>query len=596
MPERRHWLRAGGIAALVLLAVTHPFWQQLRDGIHGGRLSDLAQLNFWLSWQIWDNLRNLRVPWDSSVLVVGGELGLFRLVGLPGPALFLWPLQGLGGPLLAWNLSLLCVAWINVMGAWVLGSALRRPGDGAPLGMLALVGMATAGWGWTQLAQGALAAVWLGPALAAIGFSRLQRGSWATVAAVIGLIGAPLLTGLLLLGALCWERRSPWGIGLFSLILGLLLPVAGLDGGAPPAIGTFLGSESAAGGGAAAGLPLWVLPALWVGCRGGWRWLLGVGWLLLCGPMARDGMGELLELQGYQIPLAPEIGWIAAHRRELIGAALGLALIPGLRAVSRLQQPTWLLLGLFLLLEPAIQSARGQPVALAAGAQLQVPDGFRKLAEHPRQTAILQLPLFEVTEGGLFWVPFHQQRVWGGPGLGRPGALRDALDAEVQKNPTIGNLLNLKNNTRLAQELLRTGYGELLLIGGDPSLFVFLQGQLGSASEGSNVGLSWDLRRLTTTSEGRTPGKPGGEGGPTSGGGVPGQDRPEDRPAGAPLPPEAEGEGSENRPPVPPGQVPRPPDGDRPPVPPDQVPRPPEGDDRPPVAPDQVPKPPDGAP
>ncbi len=591
MPERKHWLAAGVLAVVLLLAVTHPFWQQLRDGIHGGRLSALGQLNFWLSWQIWDNLRNLRVPWDSSVLVVGGDLGLIRLVGLPGPAAFLWPLQVAGGPLLAWNLGLLLIAWTNVMGAWVLGHALRRPGESAPLSVLALLAMATSGWCWAQLAQGALAAVWLGPALAAIGFSRMQQPRLATAAAAVGLLGAPLLTGLLLVGALFWEKRSPWGIGLAALFFGLWVPVAGVDGGAPPPLDAVLGFST--GASAAAGLPLWVLPALWMGSRGYGRWVIVACWLLLCGPMARDGAGELLELQGYQIPLGPEVGWIAEHRRELIGAAMGLALIPGLRAAAGLTQPTWLLLGAFLLVQPALQAAWGQPVALAAGAQLQVPEDFRKLAVQPRQTAILQLPLFEATEGGLFWVPFHQQRVWGGPGLGQTGPLRAALDAEVRAKPAIGNLLNLKNNPRLARDLLQAGYGRLLLVGGDPSFFVFLQGQLGSATEGSSVGLSWDLQRAAS---GTTLKRPEADGTPPGDTTPPGMETPEDRPPGAPLPPEAGGQGGGMPTPPEPGRSPQPPDGDRPPVPPDQVPRPPEGEDRPPVPPDQVPKPPGGVP
>jgi len=474
----------------IVLVATWPFCLNL-SRVTAGYLPPESQLHFWLSWQIFDNIKNLRLPWDASILEMGGPLSLLNVAGWPGVAWLSWPLQLLHNPLLAWNLSLFLILVLNTFGASLLFRGRR--------GLWAAVAIGAAGWWGSRMAQGDMAAILVGPALAAIGTStRQMRGAW--MWAALGALLSPLLTALILLGARLWEARSPVKWGVVSLVLAILLPpiVAAplhlpLSGLAWPSVQT-------------AAPPLWVLLGILLSQR--WQ---QAGFLCLfalaCGPWALDMTGQPLVVEGFALPISPDIPSLAAYQSILASVGIVLSLFPLLARAEqqKLPQP-WLIMG-FLLLEPHLQAWVGQPVTLSSQATLDVPAAFSQLAQSPRSGLLLGLPLKDVAEGGVFWIPYHRQRILGGPLHSM--AAQTQMQAYIAQDPLVGTLHNqyaLSPDTVL--NLREQRFAGIVLYGSDPSYILKLARGLGPPDWKTAVGYGWD-RHIGMGPTGPMPNTPG---------------------------------------------------------------------------------------
>ncbi|MDP2306972.1 MAG: hypothetical protein Q8P18_13185 [Pseudomonadota bacterium] len=481
------------------LVATSSFFLHLHEALPGGRLSAAGQRAFWLPWQIYANVVSGRGLDDSSGFLAVPDVGLLSLVGNPATALFLAPVHSIGQPVLAHNLGLLLLVMTNAAGAWAFGETLRP----RRRGLLAAAMVAGAGLWMAQLGQGALAAAWVGPGLAAVAALRAERRVGYYGALLAGLIGAPIVTAAILAGSrlVPGPRRSglPIWVGVaVGLTVGFGLPAAtaGADPHLPPSALVWLAS------GAALGMPLVFLLGLGALWRARGRSgqvaaaLALVAVFVALGPLAWDPSGELVRVGDFAIPIAPALPTMAAHGQELLSGALVVAMIGALAWAGRARFG-WLaelaaVAG--LLLEPRAQAAFGQPVRLWEGEGWPVATALSDLGHAPYESAILQIPFLGVTEGLVGFVPFHRQNISGGPGLHLAGPVRDAVERGVSESRLLDMVSHLGDsadadfvaqtlgakNLDLGPQLRRAGYGWLLVVGAEPGLRVAAQGALGA--------------------------------------------------------------------------------------------------------------------
>lgn len=515
----------------ITLIATSSFFLHLKEALPGGRLSGAGQRAFWLPWQIYANVVSGRGLDDSSGFLAAPDAGLLALVGNPGAALFLAPLHALGRPVLAHNLGLLLLVVTNAAGAWVLGDTLRP----RPRGLLAAAMVAGAGLWAGQLGAGALAAAWVGPGLAAVAALRAERRAAFYVALIVGIVGAPLVTGAILAGSgpvLGRSGRPAWiGAGL-AILVALLAPTATSGGEAnlPPNVLLWLAS------GASVGMPLVFLlglGALWHEKRTVPRVtaLLALAAVLVAvGPFARDPSGELVRIEAFAVPIAPSLPTLAVHGQEILSGALAVAMMGALAwaAKARIGRLAELAAVGALLLEPRAQAALGQPVGLWTGERWPVPAPFTEMARTPYGGAIVQLPLQDVTEGLVGLVPFHRQKVYGGPGLQAAGPVRDAVERALVEDHTFQTVTHLgegtSTNPDLGPQLRQAGYDWLLVAGIEPRLRVTVQRALGAPVYQDAEYALWEMpagKRGGSPGMGAPPGVPG-MGGPPGGPGMSG--------------------------------------------------------------------------
>ncbi|MFN7147514.1 MAG: hypothetical protein ACK4YP_27350, partial [Myxococcota bacterium] len=352
-------------------------------------------------------------------------------------------------PVLAHNLGLLLVVFTNVLAAWALGDTLapRRRGLLAA-GIVGAVGF----WTW-QLGVGALTAAWVAPGLAALAAARTGRRGMFVVAALLGLVGAPIvMAAALLAGRVLWGRgaddrgglddRALLAAAAACLGVALLLPAA-VTGGAvtlPPGVLAWPAS------GDAAGLPLvFVLGvgAAWsgrlLGARGGPALgtpaaralaVAAVGTVIVAvGPLARDADGAVVTVASFGIPLGPSSAWLSGSAHALLSSALVVGVLAALALASRARfgrAAEIALVGLALV-EARLQGAAGQPVALWAGEAWPVPAALADLGRAPGSGGIVQLPFLGTDDGLVGFVPFHRQPISGAPGQHVDGPVREAL-------------------------------------------------------------------------------------------------------------------------------------------------------------------------
>ncbi len=502
-------LLAGVVCALL---TTAPFVFHLADALPGGRLTAAGQRAFWLPWQLYANVVSGRGINDSSGFVVAPDVGLHALVGNPSTALLLAPLHALGAPVLAHNAGLFLLVATNAAGAWAVGQTLRPK----RVGPLAAVLVGGAGWLLSQLGDGALAAAWVGPGLATVAALRSGRSRVALVPAVFGLIGAPLVTAAALAaGALLPRagaaRPSALGpvLGIAAILLGLAAPATTAGGpvSLAPSVVLWLGS------GASIGLPVAFvlgLGALW--SRGA-RWSRGtlgprlavvgvvVALATAIGPLARGVDGETLSVAGFGVPVAVAVPHgvaqvVVAHAREVVSGALLIGIAGALGWATRARRSVRLAALVACLAEPALQARIGQPVALWTGRVWPVPTALRALGERPYRGAILELPLLDVTEGLVGFIPFHRQYVSGVPGQQEAGEGRRALEQQVASLPMLGRVSRLgegaSESWELGQALREGGYGWLLIAGPSPALRNAVQHALGAPDSDDASFMLWD--------------------------------------------------------------------------------------------------------
>lgn len=488
----------GGVLAI---AGTFPFVLMLPIGLPSPELAGDLQRAFWLPWQLADNVTSGRSPFDASVFAWGGDAGLLRIVGNPGLAVLLAPLHLLELPLVAHNGGLLLLGATNIAAAWALGRsfATHRAAAGA-LGLVAAAMAAGCAWWWRLLGDGYLAAGWVAPGLLALAALRTGRDRRALAAGAFGLLGAPLVTALLVgIGALLPAQgatRPRVGLVLGLAAAGLAVGIAAppLGGGVPmePLPATALLWPAA---GDALGLPLAVLLGLAALLRGGIASrAVGVATaaaaLVALGPMARGAEGDVVRLDAWAVLLVPAWDVLARHAREALSAAVALAGMGGLGALATagLSRVGAGLLGAALLAEPRLQAALGQPAGLWGGGPWPVPMLYVRLGQSPRSTTILQLPYHAVEEGMVGWVPFHRQRIAGGPGMQEAGPLRDALADRAATTPALDALahvddlpLDRANQPALAA-LTGAGVGLVILYGSDAQRLAGVSTALGLPS------------------------------------------------------------------------------------------------------------------
>lgn len=524
--------RALGIlagSAAMAIAATFPLVLHLGEVLPGGRLSGGSQRAFWLPWQLYANVVSGRGVNDTSGFLAARETGLFDLVGNPGTALFLAPLHALGDPVLAHGLGLLLLVATNVAGAWALGETLRP----RRRGLLAAAVAAGAGWWTWQLGAGALAAAWVGPGLAALAAARSNRRVPFALAALVGLVGAPLVTAAALLAGRVLLPRAGLRGGLLpaavaGIVVALLWPAA-VDGGAlalPP------GALAWPAAGIAPGLPLVFL----LGLGAAWRHralpgrvaavaaLLGA--VAAFGPLAYDTAGELVRVGTFAVPTAPDPGRFAALDDALVSSALVVGVIAALAAAARARfgGVAELALAAVALAEPRAQAALGQPVALWTGDTWPVPQAITSLGAAPYTGAILQLPLLDVDDGLVGLVPFHRQVVSGGPGQQADGPARAALERAAANDPGVGAIVRLGEGTGESLDIkpviVQGGFSHVLVAGDDAELRVAVQRSLGVPRWEGDLFALWEVEAASTASGGPPPGGPppgGPRGGPGSG-------------------------------------------------------------------------------
>jgi hypothetical protein len=437
--------------------------------------TDALQRAFWLPWQLGDNLRHGRSVWDASVFVGPHGASLVTLVGNPGAAVLGAPFHTVLVPTAAhaaWMLTTVA------SGAWAGAELARRLGVGrtrdAFLGAALVAGCVT----WTtDLADGAMAAGWVAPA-----FAVLAGGGNARVMAAAGAVGAlaapvPTAIAALLSRALIAERPSRHGRGL-DLVAGAIVVVAcgvrlmwpplGADVPVPATALRALVPLSVVGH--AVPPPVWTLPGLAALAHGGGRTRLAAA------------IGAVVLVL---VVTAPAASW----QREALSAVLVVAAVGVLRVVTAFPRLVWGA-ALWMLTEPSLLASRGVPARPWTGPPWDVPAPLAALARTPRAHLVLHAPVLTTREGAVGLLPFHQQRVVGGPGLHADGPARTALHAwmkDVEALRTVaraGDEPLVRASPSPAFQLAQLGIDRVVALGGDPVLRTGLTRLLGPSADG----------------------------------------------------------------------------------------------------------------
>jgi hypothetical protein len=389
--------QAGLVPGLVVGAAAVAM--RLAEGVAMGRWArsgtPLGAASTWLPWQLADNVRGGRSPFDASVFVEGPGT-LWPVVGNPGLALLEAPLHLALAPGVASVTAVLLALVANAIAGGMYGAT----AGSAWLGALA----ASASWWALGFTGGVGAQVFLAAGLVAAAWAE-RRPRLAVGATAVGAFVAPLPTVAVLLGAGRWRLAALGAIGL------LVAPL-GTWGGAAAAVGD-LGWLA---GGASRALPLAMLVALAGLGAGGDRLaalagLVAVAWGLTPGAVA--GLTVAL-------PWTPAAPPLAAGLAFLLAAALPLAGV-ALRAQGRA--------ALAVLLAADLAG----PLLVGGGALWAeappAPSAFAALAATPRLSAVYVLPEADAPDAGLALAPLHRQR------LGRVPRLRGSAPPGMALGP-----------------------------------------------------------------------------------------------------------------------------------------------------------------
>lgn len=383
---RRRLPEGVGPGALVGAAVVAlRLLEGARYGRWGHAPAPLAEVAGWLPWQLQDNLRHGRLPFDASVFA-DGTASLWPITGNPGGAVLAAPVVALFGAAGGSVLVPLLGVFLNAVAGGVYGATHRVPWIGA----LA----ASASWwavGFTQgtgaqvlLAPGLLAAAWVG------GSSR--RGA---AVALLGALIAPLPTGAALLAA----GELPLGA---AALLGLLLPPLGTWGGE-----AWRGSDLAwFAGGAARALPLAALLAL----AGLLRGAGGARVAAAAAVLALVAGFHPAALAGFEVTLTGVASSAPA------AAALTILLVAGVRLAGQTAhaQARAALVGLLAL------DVAGPILAGGGGlwhATRPLPAALEALADTPRSATVHVVPAAANPAAGVGLLPYHRQLVGRAPTL-----------------------------------------------------------------------------------------------------------------------------------------------------------------------------------
>lgn len=421
---------------LVAIVTSFPFVFHLSEALPGGAFDGPRQLALWLPWQIQANVAAGYGPFDGRSFPLVGQ-PLLGIVGNPGVAVLLAPLQALAAPVLAWNLGILLLAVSNAVGAWWLASTVRR---GSPW-LAALI--VSGAWGWSQLGAGQAAVGWLAPGLMAAVASRRGHEKTAVVLGIVGGLTAPLPTAV----CMVWLRRPV----LFGLCLAAFVkfPPAGMAGELP---GFTLASLSWLKAGGTVAVPLATLGLLALLAARKRAIFAAILALVLIAAAGSAKVGEYV------------VSWPTFECPRYVVAAVSLGAFLLALPYLRVRGPTALLVAAFLAVEPTIQTHLGQPALPWTGAVFKVPTVFSQF-DPTRDGILLQLPFGGVTEGAVGWIPFHHRPITGGPGETEEGITRAAMRSAISRDPVFqAASLALESNEPVA---LRGGWDWAILYGDD---------------------------------------------------------------------------------------------------------------------------------
>ncbi len=380
----------GGVAALRAA-------EGLATGSWGRAATPLGEVSAWLPWQLLDNVRSGRSPFDASVFT-DGTASLASVVGNPGLAILEAPLHFIGSPAVAAAGAVLLLVVANAVAGGVYGAA-----RGAPwLGALA----ASAAWWAPGFTAGTGAQCCLAPGLLAAG-AGADRPRWAAVFTLLGAVCAPIPTAAVLLGAGLLPQA-------LLAVSGLLLPALGTWGGEG-----FGGADLAwIGGRAERALPLGALWALWALGRDRGAGRAGA---ILAGGLLLWGLAPA-PLAGFEVV----VPWSASS--SPIAAALAVLLAASLPHAAALRWQGRFLLGALLLLDAAGPVLRG-------GARLwhddpPVPALLVTMASSPRSATVLVAPTGLSPAAAVRLIPHHHQLAARAPSLDGRGSAQGELRPE----------------------------------------------------------------------------------------------------------------------------------------------------------------------
>ncbi|GDX81246.1 hypothetical protein LBMAG42_30570 [Deltaproteobacteria bacterium] len=336
-----------------------------------------GEVQRWLGWQLWDNIRAGRSPLDASVFPsVSGSL--LDVVGNPGVAALLAPFHALGSVNFAHSLGMFALLFTACLAGGVYGGVRGVPWIGA----LA----AGAAWWQAGLAGGLAAQAWLAPGLAAATAYVLEKRGWAAAFAALGAVTAPLATAAVLAGAAAWPLA-----GLAAL--GCLVAPFGEANALTPADLLWVA------GGAHRAVPLaaWFALAFLWGERGRERAVsVGVGLCLLAAVSP-------MPVAGFRISEAMWGGW-AGGSSVALAMLLSAALGPAARRLTQHGRIAVALLCFADSLGPAFLGGGAW-----WGAPAPAPAALVAAGGEPRSRVVTVLPESANPAAGVGWIPVHRQ-------------------------------------------------------------------------------------------------------------------------------------------------------------------------------------------
>lgn len=374
----------------------------------GGRLGSSSlvgartvpgEVQRWLGWQVWDNLRAGRAPMDASVFEAA-QGSLLDLVGNPGVAALVAPFHALGSVNFAHSLGMLSLLFTACVAGGVYGGVRGVPW----LGALAAVGA----WWSTGLAGGLAAQAWLAPGAAAAAAYVMEKRRWAAAFAVLGAVTAPLPTAAILVGAGAWPLAGLAAVGCIAAPFGAANPLSPAD------LGWVAGRAQRA-------VPLatgFAIALLW-GERGRDRVLSVVAGLCLLAAVAP------LPVAGFRLSETISEGW-APGATIALGLLFGATLGP---AAGRLTQHGKIAVTLLCFVDAAGPGLVGGGAWWGPAAP--PPAALLALAAEPRTRVVTVLPESANPAAGVGWIPVHRQRVSRPPQLEVDPSALDTRASEV---------------------------------------------------------------------------------------------------------------------------------------------------------------------
>lgn len=357
---------------------------KLGSSVLAGANEPAGEVQRWLGWQLWDNIRNGRSPNDGSVFAEGGT-PLLEVAGNPGVAALLAPLHALGSPNFAHSLGILALMVTSIIAVGAYGGV-----RGVPW----LAAMAAGGAWWTAgLASGWSSQVWIAPGAAAAAAWMLEKRGWSRLFTVVGALVAPLPTAAFLIGAGALRLGLAAAIGLVAAPFGSVAALAPAD------LGWISGNATHA-----VPMAVWfAIVLLWTQRGVSSRALAicaGAGILFAVAPMA---------VAGFALPTA-----IFTGNGSLAAGALPALLAASLPALAHgFTQQGRIAVGALLLADAV------GPAWLHGGAfwgvPRPIPAVFTTLAATPRASVVTVLPERLHPWAGVGWIPVHRQRAFRAP-------------------------------------------------------------------------------------------------------------------------------------------------------------------------------------